>query len=69
MGEKQPFQTSGMLFSSWKLFGIHLWGPLVTLEGGWEELATLFGAFQTYKARTLNAQYEPGKNSCSLVSQ
>jgi hypothetical protein len=63
------FKLQACYFLSWKLFGLHLWGPVVTLEGEWKGLDTFVGVFQSYKAKTLNAQYETGKNNCSLASQ
>lgn len=69
MGEKQPFQISGMLF----FFPEAVWGSplgaLLTLEGEWKGLGTLCEAFQSYKAKTLSSQYEPGKNNCTLIAQ
>lgn len=64
-----PFKLEACCFLPGSCLEVHLWGPMVTLEGGWKELGTLFGAFQSYKARTCKAQYEPGKNNCSLASQ
>lgn len=64
-----PFKLEARYFLLGSCLEVHLWGPMVTLEGGWKELGTLFGAFQSYKARTCKAQYEPGKNNCSLASQ